>query len=81
MTTITKTSTPRQFRAWAEAAFRAANPDVVALGCVIEWVRSWKGKFPTGYCGFTGSFTVTAPGYRTCTMSASWVEGEGGMIR
>lgn len=79
MKALSTTSTTREFRAWAEAGFRSANPD--AVGAVIKWVRSWKGAFPTGFKGFTGSFEVECPGFRPRTMNASWVEGEGGMVR
>lgn len=75
---MSKPANVREFRREAVKAFHKGNPD--AHDVKITWMRSAAVTFPTGYKGFTGAFTAESPGYRTRTMSASFVEGGGLLV-
>lgn len=75
METVIAPTNTREFRREAVKVFHRANPD--AHNVKITWVRSAAVTFPTGFTGFTGSFTAEAEGFRTRALHASFVKGGG----
>lgn len=66
--------TKSAFKAAAIAAFKRANPH--ATDVVVEWVRqpvavAWADKTP----GYSATMRVTADGFRTRNMTASYCDG------
>lgn len=65
--------TPASFRKAAERAFRNANPEAAATSAVMfEWLWSRRVKWADGSAGFSGKLRVSAPGFRTREMIASF---------
>lgn len=73
-TTNVRPTTLAQFRKMTEAGFREANPD--ARNVRITWVDSRRvSRWADGSAGFSGTFTVTADGYKDRLMLATWCHG------
>ena len=72
--TTVKPTTLAEFRRAAEVGFRRANPGLVNVE--IMWLESARvPRWADGTAGFRGSFRVSADGYRTSTMYATWCGG------
>ena len=72
--------TPASFRRRAEAAARAANPDAPDL--TFTWVHGpERVTWADGTAGLSGVVTLSASGFRTRNMHASWLEGHGLTVR
>ena len=72
--------TVSEFRKQSVESFKRANPDV--KGAKFTWVRKPKAvTWAFGDKGFTGSFRVEAPGFRTKVMHATHVAGGSLMVR
>jgi hypothetical protein len=61
-----------QFRARVARSVRRANPDATDL--TITWKWSRRVTFPTGLKGFSGLIELSAPGYATRPMIATWAD-------
>lgn len=71
----TSTTNPRpknaaEFKRRALAGFKRANPDARNIKITWEFAR-WV-RFPTGLEGYSGVGQVTADGYRTKVLVATW---------
>lgn len=67
-------ATPRAFRSAAVRVFKKANPGLTNL--TIEWQEvSRVPRWANGSSGFRGSFVVSADGYRSQVMYATWCGG------
>lgn len=69
-------STPAAFRRNAERVLRSAHPGAT-IG--IVWNHCARVVWHDGTAGFSGTLTVTAPGYRTRGMVATLSHGEIGI--
>lgn len=68
---VSMSKSPSHFRRRAESAFRRANPDAVAVGIVIDWLRCVRVTWADGTPGFSGTMLIVSPGHRTRTMIAT----------
>ena len=68
----------RDFRMMAEDGYRKANPSANSM--VISWDDVRKVTFPTGLVGYIGEGMVTAEGYASKRIFASWTK-HGLMVR